>query len=138
MWATSKELEPRVIRVLSDNNYEPDEIDKEVINSSVEDAKNEIIARLRTRGYTIAQINTWSRQREFNLDIGTYYALNRTTYPRDDEQDWIEFFNRAEELDEVELYTLDGDLIEPGDTPSAAIIELFDLEALNDNLDQVP
>lgn len=137
-WATSKELEPRVVRVLSDNNYDTDNIDKEIIDSSVVDAQNEIIARLRTRGYTLAQIMTWSRQREYNLDIGTYYALNRTTYPRDDEQDWIEFFNRAEELDELELYTLDGTLIEPGDTPSAAIFDLYDLEKINDNLDQVP
>lgn len=138
MWATSKELEPRVVRVLSDNNYAPDLVDAEIINSSVKDAQNEIIARLRTRGYTLAQIGTWSRQREYNLDIGTYYALNRTTYPRDDEQDWIAFFNRADELDDLELYTLDGTLIEPGDTPSAAIFNLFDLEALNDNLDQRP
>ena len=47
-------------------------------------------------------------------------------------------FNRAEELDDAELYTIDGDLIEPGDVPSGAIFELFDLEQINDNLDQVP
>lgn len=138
-WATAKQLEPRVIRVLSDNNYDPDEIDKEIINSSTEDAKNEIIVRLRTRGYTIAQINTWARQREYNLDIGVYYSLIRMTFPREEEeQDWVEMFNRAEELDDVELFTLDGTLIDPGDTPSAAIFELFDLEELNDDLDQVP
>lgn len=138
MWATSKELEPRVVRVLSDNNYDPDKIDKEIIDSSVVDAQNEIIARLRTRGYTLAQIYTWTRQREYNLDIGTYYALNRTTYPRDDEQDWIAFFNRAEELDDLELVDLDGNVLVPGDTPSAAIFDLYDLEEINDNLEQAP
>ncbi len=138
-WATSKELEPRVVRVLSDNNYDPDEIDSAIINSSTEDAKNEVIVRLRTRGYTIAQINTWARQREYNLDIGTYYALIRLTFPREEEeQDWVEMFNRAEELDDAELFTIDGTLIEPGDVPSGAIFNLYDLEKLNDGLDQEP
>ena len=138
-WATSSELESRVARVLSDNNYDPDEVDEEIINSSTGDAKNEIVTRLRTRGYTVAQINTWARQREYNLDIGTYYALIRLTFPREEaEQDWVEMFNRAEELDDAELFTIDGELIEPGATPSGAIFDLFDLEALNSDLDQEP
>lgn len=136
-WATSSELEARVSKIISDNNYDPDEVDDEIISSSTIDAQNEIIARLRTRGYTLAQILTWSRQREYNLDIGTYFTLIRLTFPREkEEQDWVEKFNRAEELDDLELFTIDGVLIEPGAQPSGAIFSLFDLEKLNSDLGQ--
>lgn len=137
-WTNAELLEARVARILSDNNYESDTVDEEIISSCLEASKQEIITRLRNRGYSLAQINEWARQKEFHLDIGTWYALLRLGFQRGDEEDWIEVFDRREELDDIIIVDDAGDILIPAETPTEGIFDMFDLEALNEDLDQEP
>lgn len=138
-WATKKELEKNVFRVLSDNSVPVDSVDSDLLEQGKDGGKDAIIAKLRKRGYNMAQIETWRQLKEYHLDIGTWFTLNRTGFRRGDEEDWISFYDRREELDELELYDTSGGQIIPGEEPHAdKPFCVLDLAAINAALDQEP
>lgn len=136
-WGTKEELTDQVVRILSDNNYDPDKIDASILARCLDDGRNEVISRLCKRGYTTSQIDSWPRRKEYQLDIGTYYALNRMAFPRGDEEDWIVFFDRREELDEVSIIDESGTLLEPTDVEDE-VFTVFDVEEINGDLNIEP
>lgn len=138
-WCVRAELERQVNRILSDNNVTVDPIDKAIFEFGLVSSHQEIIQRLRKRGYTLAQILTWARLKEYDQDIATWFTINRMAFRRGDEEDWTIFFDRREELDEAALFDDNGDLIDPAAGPSDNLpFQVFDLEAINITLGQEP
>lgn len=78
-------------------------------------AYNEIIGRLTDRGFTVAQIDSWARNDEFNRDIGLFWALVKGAGLDGYDDKWIERLDRREELDTVAV-VIDDELVDPGDT----------------------
>lgn len=73
-------------------------------------AFDEILAKLRGRGYSREDIDQWDRREEFNLDLGTYWLL-RSAANLEADDTWPEKFNRRAELDDV-ILTIDGEPVE--------------------------
>lgn len=66
----------------------------------------EIRGRLLNQGYSTAQIDAWDRRVEFSLDLGTWYCL-RDAASLQSEDNWVEKFNRAKELDGITVLVND-------------------------------
>jgi len=73
-------------------------------------AFDEILAKLRGRGYSREDIDQWDRREEFNLDLGTYWLL-RSAANLEADDTWPEKFNRRAELDDL-ILTIDGEPVE--------------------------
>lgn len=74
-----------------------------IVSDSRTRAYNEIISRLTGRGFTVAQINTWDRAAEFELDIAIYWCLVSGAGLSDPDDKYINRFDRRMELDDVWL-----------------------------------
>ena len=134
-WGTTAQVTTRLFRILADNNQDTDSVDTTIISDSTTDAQNAITQVLRERGYTVAQISTWARQKEYHIDYSVYLSAVRMGFRRNDKQRWIEDLNRLDELaDPMQLFEDDGDLITPGDTPALSTVGVVDLESENTDL----
>ena len=92
-------------------------------------AYNVIVAHLRKRGYTLAQIANWVLGKQFQLDLGAYFVL-REMYANTEHDDvWIEKYNVEAALDEIAILDSSGEEVD-GTTDAAP-----DLPAINTDSD---
>ena len=136
-WAKSSDIEPRIGKIIADNAWSVDKVEKSILSDAITDAKNEIIRIMRERGYTVAQINLWAQQKFNHRSLAIYLAIVDLGYQKDDEQDWIDKYDIRDVLMDVELMDEDGEVIVPAE-PTEGIFEMYNLEDINDDLSQEP
>jgi len=132
-FTTVGDLSAKLNQVAADNNMTFSDANAATMLRRLIDAYNEIVSRLMKRGLTQAEISTWVRGEEFQLDIATYW------YGRDcgwgsklqEERDWIKVFDRTKELDDVAVISNDGNLLLSGTKKFAKVMDLM---AINENL----
>lgn len=73
-------------------------------------AYREIRQRLLARGYRTADIDAWDRREEFALDLGTWFCL-RSAASTQENTDWIDKFDRRDELDSIVL-TVNDEIVD--------------------------
>lgn len=87
------------------------------VRDANEAAYGEILSRLAWRGYTKAQVDTWSRGAEFQTDIGLWWCLVKggVADPERYNREFLDMLaRRFDDLDSVALLDADGELIVPG------------------------
>lgn len=76
-------------------------------------AKNHIIQVLVERGYTVAQIEQWDRQREFHRDLAICSLFKQAMLSNEfEDMDVEKFCEKAELLKEI-LLIVDGEIVDP-------------------------
>jgi len=65
------------------------------------------------RGFEIDVVDTWSERDAFALDIGVWLYAKRQGWDKNDEEDsnWLNQYNRIEELETVPLLLDDGTIL---------------------------
>lgn len=93
----------------------------DLIGRSNTAAYQEIVGRLRARGYTQTQVDGWDRGEEFQLAIGLYFCLvNSGAYGGFDPMA-MQALDRRKELDKVIVF-VNGEFIRPsGDEPGLIV-----------------
>ena len=81
-----------------------------VVSDRNEAAYNAIVSALHKRGLTKAQVDTWVRGKEFQLDIAFYWLMSDLGWYKGSEleHDDLRKYNRLKELATVELLDTDG------------------------------
>lgn len=74
-----------------------------IVSDSRTRAYNEIVSKLTDRGFTIAQIDTWDRRTEFELDIALFWCLVSGAGLAAYDDKFLKLFDRRLELDTVNL-----------------------------------
>lgn len=87
-----------------------------------------ILRKLLARGYTREQIDIWDERAIFNLDIATYWALRLGSTLHGITDDQVAAFNRATELDKVELIASDSIETVDEDAVSGRVAKSGDLD----------
>jgi len=88
-----------------------------IIPSAHTAAYQDVLGRLLIRGFTKAQVDSWDRGAEFELDIACYWALARGGAYSDYGNETLRALDRREELDTVLVFA-GGIWIKPtGDQP---------------------
>lgn len=76
-WISESELKSKLADTMSTTVDELVSKWDGIITDAIDSAVEDIVGALTERGYTDAQINSWSRAKEFNRDIGIFWALTR-------------------------------------------------------------
>jgi hypothetical protein len=102
----------------------------DIINDCRLTAYNTIVSALAYRGFTSAQIASWSRGGEFEQHIALYWCFVETRMGGEDPT-YIDKLNRALELADVPI-VIDGELAEPesedGGTVAGGVADTSDLD----------
>ena len=130
-FTTAEKLSNKLAKVAADNNLAFEKGEIEILTRRLENAYDIILGALLVRGLTAAQVNTWARGEEFQLDLATYW------YGRDaawgtktgDEQDWVKHFDRTKELDTVPIVNTSGTLLSSSGKVAAEGVNLLDVNA---------
>lgn len=102
------------LKLLAGNhNIEFGDEEVEVLTRRLESGYEAIAGVLMSRGLTEAQISTWRRGEEFQLDIATYWYAKDNGWggKNEDEKDWTLVFNRIKELEACAIINNDGEII---------------------------
>lgn len=119
-FASTDLLEAKLKKVAADHNLVMKAADSVIALRRLTNAYHIIIGRLVERGLTKATIDTWIRGEEFQLDLATYWYGCDSGWKRmqRDERDWLNVFDREEELKTVPLLDEDFESIDgDGDVP---------------------
>ena len=110
--------------------------DEIVAARRLEQAYDEILGTLMTRGLSAVQASTWARGEEFQLDIATFWYAKDCGWGGKivDEVDWTKVFDRREELKTVSILNSDDDLL----LKSGVVAEGVNLIDINANLGIYP
>jgi len=114
-WAANADMEKRVKTVVRQRGLELDTDDLDLVYERIIDSKFVIISALSRRGYELSTIEAWPLLSIFQLDIGLWRALQDLGVKRGDEEDWIEIYNRLDELDDILLTDAGGTPVSPGE-----------------------
>lgn len=103
----------------------------QIIADSAASAKNEILARLYARGYSLAQITAWDRVEEFQTDIGLFWCLTKganllANFPTE-----LDKLDRREELSGADIVVA-GVIVTPADAVVGGMIGSGQFDTTND------
>jgi len=133
-WGTVTELKRRFKGLLRNHSFQIQTGDDQTFTDALQDSHNTIVTALVARGYTAAQINTWSQRLDYEYRIAVCNVADYFALFRGDGEEWItEKFCVAEDLEEIKIVEDDGSELVPG-APAVVGLDLLDLEALNDNI----
>jgi len=102
-----------------------------VANRRLQDAYNAILAALVKRGVSKTNIDLWVQGEEFQLDIAAYLYFVNSAQLRGGQgkgADWLDRFDRRDELADVTLVKSDGTKMAADDVP----VEVWDLSEDSD------
>jgi hypothetical protein len=102
-----------------------------IIEDSNESAYQEILGRLSDRGFTMAQIESWSRRQEFNIDIGLFWALTKGGGLHAYDDRFIVKLDRREELDSVAILDSSGSALGPSGSGTVGYGPMAEDEEIN-------
>lgn len=110
-----------------------------IADAALTSALNVIKSTLISRGATEAQVDSWFRKTEFQLDLGTFFSLMNLGKDRDDDDKhaaWAKVFDRRKELKEIEIVLTDSTVIAvaKGDKDKVRPVGVVNLKDINDNL----
>ena len=133
-WGTTTELKRRFKALLRNHGFEIQTDDDQSFTDRLQDSHNTIITELVARGFTAAQIATWSRRKEFEYNIAICYLAGDFALHQGDGEEWItEKFCVADQLEEIPIIDENDEELDPG-TPGSVALELIDVEELNDDI----
>ena len=133
-FATDTELIRRIEKITSDNREPLSVSDHVLIARRNAQGYDTILAALSARGLSKVQADLWTRGKEFQLDIATYWVLVDLYSGKapNDKSDWIERYNREAELNVVEMLDVSG--VELGEASAGFAFRDMNLEQINDDL----
>ena len=123
---TTTELFEAQIEALMKGQHVWTEKTRAIAARRLQAAYDTIVSKLVERGVTAADAATWKLGADFQLDIATYWFGVSNGWMRvgKEEMNWLKAFDRAGELDTVELLDTDFDTIIGADE---AVVEIFDI-----------
>lgn len=102
---------------------------EQVIVDAITASWNQIKTKLIGRGYSISQVQSWDRAREFNLDGATYWAFTIGGIPRPHDREALnKLEEKLAELDTVDILVGD-ELIEPDSTTIGSTVRFGPITA---------
>jgi len=136
-FTTIDSFSQKLSAVAADHNIEWNSDNTTIMVRRLQQSYSEILDALMGRGLTGAQVDSWRRGEEYQLDIATFW------YGRDygwgskveEERDWIKVFDRRAELRTMSIFGTDGSLLTGNDKTFGLA---FDLETINSNLGYNP
>lgn len=91
------------------------------LEDAVDDAYQDILGELSARGFTVAQVGTWVRRVQFNLDIGLYWVLTKGASLQAFDEKFVNKLDRRAELADVVLLDEAGNRLEPASEGSTIV-----------------
>jgi len=98
------------IEKIADGNIVLSAADKAIADRRLRHAYNLIVAALVKRGVAKADVDAWADGADYQLDIATYFYVVNTAQVRQrpGDTDWLDRFDRRDELADVTLLDADG------------------------------
>lgn len=114
-WITAEQLKAKVVDLLQKADASTLAMADSVFADSVNRAYLDIVSRLQARMYTQAQIDTWDRGTEYNLDIALYWVFQSGGVPANFSDQFIKNFDRRGELEKPSFRLVcSGVVVAPG------------------------
>lgn len=89
-----------------------------LVSESNESAVNEIVTALSEKGFTWPQIDSWDRVREFNKHLALFWVGSDAGFLTAYSPQWVDRFDRREELAAMKSITINGAIIYPASKTS--------------------
>ena len=124
-------FETKLKKLAADHDMTLTAADSTIAARRLQDAYNIILAALMARGLTKAQVDTWSRGTEYQLDIATYWYGRDSGWSKRtsmEEEDWLKVFDRAGELKDCVVIDDSGTILL---SSGNVVARVMDLEELN-------
>ena len=113
-WVSTPDIRAKIADKFQISDPSLMKIKDTLIDDSSRAAALEIQSFWLVRGYTIAQIDTWDRRIEFNLDLAMFWTLTKASVSHGGDQNTINYLDRRKDLSDHLIFTIGGIPVQPG------------------------